>query len=397
MFKFSNIAHYNDLKNLISDRPEFAFKFEPETNTYVIKYNLLLANSFDHEDEECRNLLQEARGITFDVDTGAVVSRKFHKFYNIGEKESSSITNIDFSKTHWIMEKLDGSMITFLKVNDKFVPVTKAGRSDVAKMVDIWAEKENYINFLSFCYEKNYTAIFEFCSHRQRIVIDYKEEKLVLTAVRHNVTGEYVYNPDELKVIGKEFNIPVVDSYKVQNKSIIDIMEEIRKAEGIEGIIIRFEDGSMYKVKSEEYVRFHNAVSRVKQEKDVVKIILNDELDDILPILSEKDRKEVRDFADKIIEGIENTVNKVVLFGLKNYSENQKEFAIKCINENKLYSKFVLKDKEMFDGKNIENVIDKVRNKVIDYILKETNSGPRLDKVRNLFGNAKFNNIVIEE
>lgn len=108
MSNFAVITHYNDIKKAIEDKPEFVFKYEEETNTYVVKYNLLLAGSFDHEDENVRKLLLEARGITFDADTGEVVSRKFHKFFNIGEKPSSQIGNIDFSKRHWIMQKLDG-------------------------------------------------------------------------------------------------------------------------------------------------------------------------------------------------------------------------------------------------------------------------------------------------
>ena len=394
MTNFAHITHYNDLKNLIKDRPEFVFKYEEETNTYVIKYNLLLANSFDHDDEECRKLLIEARGITFDAVTGEVVSRKYHKFYNIGEKKSSQIDNIDFSKTHWVMEKLDGSNISNIRYSD--LPVTKAGRSDVSKMVDELFLQDNYKKFNDFCSKNNWTAQYEFCSRKQRIVIDYEEESLVLTAVRHNVTGEYVFNPDELKEIGKEYNIPVVNSYKVTNQKIEDIISEIKDSSGIEGIVIRFEDGNMYKVKSDEYIRFHNAVSRVKQEKDIVKIILNDELDDILPILSETDRKEIRDFADAVINGIEETSKNIVKFGVENYNDNQKEFAISVINKNKLYSKFVLKDREMFKDYS-EETLDKVRKNVINYVLKETGSGPRLDNVRNLFGNVSFHKIVMEE
>ena len=396
MSQFANITHYNDLKNLIADRPEFVFKYEEETNTYVVKYNLLLAGSFDHEDDEARKLLVEARGITFDADTGEVVSRKYHKFYNIGEKTCSQIQNIDFSKTHWVMEKLDGSNIS--NIRNLSVPVTKAGRSDVSKMVDEIFLRPEYVALNKFCSEMNLTAQYEFCSRRQRIVVDYSVEQLVLTGIRHNVTGEYVYNPDELKEVGEQYGIPVVDSYKVTNQKIEDIIEEIREAHGIEGIIIRFEDGSMYKVKSEEYVRYHNAVSRVKQEKDVVKIILNDELDDVLPIVSEIDAISLRKFADDMINGINESTHQCLEIGKKFYSDNQKDFALAVLayDPEKKYSRFILGNRVIFDRKDDVKAFETVQALIQKTIMFAASSGPKLNDARYLF-NAQFNNMVIEE
>ncbi|AXH72893.1 MAG: RNA ligase A [Caudoviricetes sp.] len=394
---FSNIKHYKDLKKEIENRPEFVFNHEEETNSYVVKYNVLFSTSFEHEDENISQLLREARGITFDTSSGAVISRKYHKFYNIGEKPSSSIGNIDFSKTHWIMEKLDGSCISTLTTSP--LPVTKAGRSDVAKMVDVWFQKDNYRKFNEYVRENNWTASYEFCSLRQRIVVEYVDENLILTAVRDNITGEYVFNPDELKEIGKEYNIPVVNSYKVENQNIEDIISSIKSAEGIEGIIIRFEDGNMYKVKSDEYIRFHNAVSRIKQEKDIIRIILNDELDDILPIVNDSDKKELINFSDKFLKGIHNITNEIFIFGLANYSDDQKDFAINVIDKNKLYSKFILRDRELFNGdkNNIDIARNHIQTRIKEYIYKESASGPRVEKIRWLFGDICFHKIYMEE
>lgn len=395
---FPIITHYQELKDLIKDRPEFVFNFEEETNTFVVKYNHLLGSSFDHENEDSKKLLHEARGITFDASSGKVVARKFHKFYNIGEKSSSSISNIDFSKPHWRMVKEDGSMISFLKIDGQYFPVTKAGRSEVATMVDAYGNMENYKSLLDFCYENDYTALFEFCSLKQRIVLEYNEEKLILLAIRDNVTGKYVYNPDQLKEIGIKYNIPVVESTRMDNIDISQVISEIKDAEGIEGIIIRFEDGSMYKVKSDEYIRFHNAVSRIKQEKDIVKIILNDELDDIIPMLNEKDAIEIREFADSFINGLQNTVKNIVNYGLKHYKEDQKGFALSVLSEDvgKLYGKFLLRERSLLDGNHVE-IYDMVYKKVSDYIYKECMSGPRLNSVRELFGGVQFHKIYMEE
>ena len=47
------------------------------------------------------------------------MSRRLHKFFNFNERPETSIENIDFSQRHWILEKLDGSMITAIWTNDK--------------------------------------------------------------------------------------------------------------------------------------------------------------------------------------------------------------------------------------------------------------------------------------
>jgi hypothetical protein len=47
-----------------------------------------------------------------------------------------------------------------------------------------------------FCYDcvidGDMTPIFEWCSRNQRIVVDYPEDMLVLTAVRDNIEGVYI-------------------------------------------------------------------------------------------------------------------------------------------------------------------------------------------------------------
>jgi len=55
---------------------------------------------------------RECRGLIFDAKTGELLSRRFHKFFNINEKEESMLENMtDLSGGHIILEKLDGSMI----------------------------------------------------------------------------------------------------------------------------------------------------------------------------------------------------------------------------------------------------------------------------------------------
>lgn len=53
-------------------------------------------------------VLREGRGLIFCSKTGELLSRPFHKFFNLGERED--VMDIDLSKPHAIMEKLDGCL-----------------------------------------------------------------------------------------------------------------------------------------------------------------------------------------------------------------------------------------------------------------------------------------------
>jgi len=53
------------------------------------------------------------------------------------------------------------------------------------------AQNPQYIDFARDCIGEGYTPIFEWCSNKNRIVLDYPEDQLILTSVRHMITGEY--------------------------------------------------------------------------------------------------------------------------------------------------------------------------------------------------------------
>ena len=49
---------------------------------------------------------RECRGIAFDTDTGKLVSRPFHKFFNAGENEHMTIGHMGFHMPHVLMDKV---------------------------------------------------------------------------------------------------------------------------------------------------------------------------------------------------------------------------------------------------------------------------------------------------
>ena len=80
-------------------------------------------------------------------------------------------------------------------------------------------------------------------------MLDYQKDILILTAIRHNVTGHYLTYPEMAKSAG-EFGIPVTEAIPNPHGSDIGAFySTMKKLEGVEGFVIRFDDGRMYKVR----------------------------------------------------------------------------------------------------------------------------------------------------
>ena len=149
IYKFSQIAHI------------FA-----ENENYIVAYkdgytviNYVRAGKETHPIVETNDhaILREARGLIFDSVSGRVIARRFHKFFNLGERED--VMEIDLSKPHVIMDKLDGSMITPVPMYDGSIRWgTKMGITDVAMQAEVFvAKNRNYDDFAAKCIEREIT------------------------------------------------------------------------------------------------------------------------------------------------------------------------------------------------------------------------------------------------
>jgi RNA ligase len=243
-------------------------------------------------------VLREARGLIFCSKTGELLSRPFHKFFNLGEREDAM--EIDLSKPHVIMEKLDGSMIRPIRLASGIRWGTKMGVTDVAMQAEEFVAKNpHYQKFADavLCDPRySYTPIFEWCSRQQRIVIDYPEDKLVLLAMR-----EYMSRKG-LIALGKLWNIPVVNVLDMTDPvpSQEELVEMIRGMSDMEGVVVQFANGHMVKIKADQYVALHRAKSLLENERDVVGLVLDEKTDDLMPLLPEPDRKRLDNFSTDV-------------------------------------------------------------------------------------------------
>jgi RNA ligase len=191
-YKFPVIHTIDDVLPHIEGREEFIVA-EREFGT-VINYMVAMADTFDMNgtDDLGGAIRRECRGIKFYPD-GRIAARPFHKFFNVGERAETLVHSVDFSCDHRILTKLDGSMIHPILVGGYVRLCTKMGITEVAMNAEEYTSKNSRYNaFMKWAMDNDLTPLFEWCSRKNRIVIDYPEDSLTLLAVRHNITGEYL-------------------------------------------------------------------------------------------------------------------------------------------------------------------------------------------------------------
>lgn len=260
---------------------------------------------FETEADYIAALRRECRGLVFALE-GNLINRRYHKFFNVNERDETAVHAIDWSRPHVILEKLDGSMVSPCYVNGHLRWMTKMGITDTSMEAEAFvASRPDYAELAAHYLENGFTPIFEWCSNKNRIVLDYPEDRLVLTAMRETVSGNYLLQ-DALEAIGQRYGIEVVEVVAVItfDHSNDELINAIRKGEGSEGVVVRFDDGHMVKIKSDWYVRIHKVKSLLGQERDVVSLILNNELDDMLPVLPKEDVERVEKFQVGLMEQI---------------------------------------------------------------------------------------------
>lgn len=335
-YKFPTIETIEDVLNDINGYDEIRV-MEKDGYT-VINYAVAFEDTFkwDSEDSHASSIRRECRGLIFDIN-GKLISRPYHKFFNAGEKEETQINKINLYEPHVVLEKLDGSMIRPIPNADGFRLATKAGITDISEQAEQFiADKRYYSVFISKCIQKGLTPIFEWCSRKNRIVIDYPEDQLILTAIRYLNTGSYV-DYSIMNEYGSAWSIPVVQAVDailaVQNVELF--VKQVREWEDSEGIVLRFDNGHMVKVKADDYILRHKSKESISQEKNVIQTVLDDAVDDVIPLLTEEDAERLRNFQKAFWDSVTHTVmdmNDLYNAGNTMYPD-KKEFAVNFVQK----------------------------------------------------------------
>lgn len=357
---FPLITNIRQARDAIVNRPEFA---ETNKGDYIV-FNYHVA----HEDSFDCPVRRELRGLIFSP-AGDVISRPFHKFFNLNEKEDTR--NVDWSKPHTVLNKLDGSMVRPIPLPSGIRWGTKMGVTDVSiKCEQYISQHPRYNAFAGMCIDRNSTAIFEFISPDNRIVLPYQTEDCILLAIRENNTGRYL-SVESLNLVATQYDIPVVQT--VNNP-----LDQIASMQDIEGVVVRFDNGHMIKIKSEWYVAIHNAKENLLFEKNVIKLILEDKLDDILPNLPDSDVQRMLEYKENLLNNIDRNVMLCQEALNEGKDQDKKHFAVNIAPKLHPWLRVAC-----FAAWNDHS---RLRDLMIVNILKKTGSQTDVDSIRDIIG-----------
>ena len=301
------------------------------------------------------------------------------------------------SANHVILEKLDGSMIRPVPVPGsdcyEFRLGTKAGITDVAMTAEVWmANHSNYVELVKMCLEHGITPIFEWCSRKNRIVVDYPEDRLVLTAVRHNEKGFYLPHR-ALSNFARDYQLDLVKVIDSASDNIHELVDTIRAWESDEGVVVRFEasrphggadQGHMLKIKADAYLVLHRSKDAISNEKNIIEVVLNDQVDDLIPVLTEPDAKRLRDFQRAFWMSVDEVASEMVDVYLDGGVgiEEQRDFAQKFVHSQPKHLHPFMYCLRKGRG---------ARDMLVDSIAKSISSQTKVDASRWMWGGLRWN------
>ena len=386
IYNFPEITHINDVIPHIEDWQEF--KVMKKDWYTVINYMVAFDETFSHVRHRSihnMKIRRECRGLIFDTETGKLISRPYHKFFNVGEREETAINKVDLYEPHVVLEKLDGSMIRPIPTKEGFRLATKAGITDVAMNAEVFiADKTNYRELILELIDDRKTPIFEWCSRKNRIVVDYPEDQLILTGIRDNQSGNYV-SYSKMATAAYYANIPVVkavDGLAVQNIELF--VKQIREWDDGEGIVLRFDSGHMVKVKADEYVLRHKSKEQINQEKNVLQTILSDSVDDLVPLLTPDDATRLKAFQTAFWASVDDLAYEMaqIYLGGNTVYPDKKDFAVEFVQKRILPIHAPIMY-AMKGGKGS-------RATIVDMISKSLTTQTKIDANRWLWGGLKW-------
>jgi T4 RnlA family RNA ligase len=283
---------------------------------------------------------RELRGLCFVFNTDGTVYKRFlllEKFFNLNQTTESLYENVKHFEIKYINDKIDGSLASFIKLpNGKVIGKSKMGflSTQAHGINKIYTENIEIKTFVDFCMDNDINAIFEYVAPTNRIVLKYKEEKLILLKLRDNKTGRYLDINDYIDKLG---NIEVANFEDLV--SLDELIKINETDEDREGYVIHAIDSDgfdfLYKMKNEWYRTRHGILTdEINRENMIIKYILDDQIDDVLAEIP-KDEVEViarinfiLDTVRTEITTISNEIEKLYEIFI-DMDFNVKEFALK--------------------------------------------------------------------
>lgn len=322
LFEPPYIENIKDVLPIIQENPAFVVK---EKDWYTVIDYMYMDDKMFHDPIE-----RECRGLKFNTATGKIIARPYHKFHNLNERPAFATDKVDLTQPHIILDKLDGSMVHTCASSMGIYLMTRMGITHVAEAADkfLCANPVKYSRLFNALPVDDYTYIFEYVAPTNKIVLHYEEEDLILTAIRNNKNGTYVFH-DELEKLSEMSGVSLVPAIpsKVQTDT-EGLANRVSKSTDTEGVVIRFDTGEMIKIKADEYVRKHRSKDLVGSYKGIVDLIVNKTLDDVLPQLDSDVANQCSEYNETVMKEVRSIAWSISQFTKVRSEQTQKDFAL---------------------------------------------------------------------
>ena len=243
----------------------------------------------------------QARGLIVNT-AGEIIARPYEKFFNYNQLKD--LTGVDAStrklsmwtgSPEYVSDKADGSLvITFTYEDELYMASSGQVNGNFSKLFfDLLDTKYREATRTRLTeLGRVFTIMMEYVGPGNQIVVPYNETKFILHGARNTKTGEYL-NLLELQELSKYLGIELIEVYPELN-SLEAILGKLNTLKNKEGFVVVFEDGKRLKFKTEEYIELHSVVtpffnSKITQNtvKTFYTLIMEDNLDDLLPVLAQ--------------------------------------------------------------------------------------------------------------
>ena len=309
------------------------------------------------------------RGLITDNSTGKVIVEPFKKFFNYEELVADRIPDARIPSKGdyvYVQEKMDGSLGILFYYEDEWIMATRGSFTSDQAIKGLEIVKNNY--FLD-AFLREYAYLVEIIYPENRIVVDYRKEKVTFLSVvlNRNFEGWNISGDSELhwttaNSIFKCIGIKKKDIVKTeQHFNFSDELYQLLKSKNEknkEGYVLRYQPGNFrMKIKFEDYVRLHKIMTNLSTTA-VWEVLLNGQnMDSILKDVPDEFYQKIREYEHKL---------HCEFLALKSEYEDHFE-SIRRLGTRKLFAQFAntcFKHPKilfaMYDGKNVDEMIWKI-------------------------------------
>ena len=224
----------------------------------------------------------ECRGIKFSPE-GKTIARPLHKFFKV-KSSAIELKNIFKQQIPYeVTEKTCGVMLHAVTVYNAVVLMSRRGRTQIA----VEAEQLLSDHVTKQCrlwLDKGRTPIFLFSPGKASKKGLNKHPRLTLIALRRTIEGNYL-SLENTKKAAEKMKLPCIDKIMSKQKNPLDLIQDMKLTKNSKGLIIRFKNNLWIDITYSDNLDKDSVANDITSEKDILKLVLNNRLETILPHL----------------------------------------------------------------------------------------------------------------